>query len=114
MLFRINLSSKLPNSTYMEVTCIVMSFYLCCVFFSFEAHRKLVNGPILNYLYIFPILAVNTVTGNSISTSYHSGLSPQFMSLSSKIRAKYDWFWLDAFRLPRSISCIFRGRRFKG
>lgn len=28
----------------MEVSYRVMSLYLCCVFFSFEAHRKLVNG----------------------------------------------------------------------
>lgn len=54
VLFRINLLSKLPNSTYMELTYIVMSFYLCCVFFSFETHRKLVNGANFELFIHFP------------------------------------------------------------
>ena len=38
----------------MEVTCIVMILYLCCVFFSFEAHRKLVNGADFELFIHFP------------------------------------------------------------
>lgn len=82
----------------MEVTYIVMSFYLCCVFFSLGAHHKVVKVLILKYSYIFPVLAVNTATGNSISISYHSGLLPQFMFLSSKIGANtvgFGWIRLS-------------------
>ena len=53
--------------------------------------------PILNYLYICPILPVNTATGNSISISCHSGLSSQFGFLSSKIRANTVGFgWMHS------------------
>lgn len=70
--------------------------------------------PILNYLYIFPVLAVNTVTGNSISISYHSGLSPQFMFLSSKIRANTVGFgWMHS-SFPGRFLVFLGGGALKG
>lgn len=102
----------------MEVTYIVMSFYLCCVFFSLGAHHKVVKVLVLKYSYISPVLAVNTVTGNSISISYHSGLSSQFGFLSPlslvEDQGEYSWLRLDTFKLTQSIPRVFRGRRFKG
>lgn len=38
----------------MEVSYRMVSLYLCCVFFSFEAHRKLVNGANLELFIHFP------------------------------------------------------------
>ena len=98
VLFRINLLSKLPNSTYMEVTYIVMSFYLCCVFFSFETHRKLVNGANFELFIHFPC-----------SCCQYSRRFP-----SSKIRANTVGFgWIHS-SFPGRFPAFLGGGALKG
>lgn len=98
----------------MEVTYIVMSFYLCCVFFSFGAHRKLVNGANFELFIHF-----------SYSCCQYCNRQFYINILSFRLivlihvplvvdQGEYGWFRLDVFKLPQSISCVFRGRRFKG
>lgn len=98
----------------MEVTCIVMSLYLCCVFFSLRAQRKLVNGANFELFIHFPCSCcqycnrqfyINILSFRLIASIYVPLVEDQ---------GEYGWFRLDAFKLSRSISCVFRGRRFKG
>lgn len=98
----------------MEVTCIVMILYLCCVFFSFEAHRKLVNGTNFELFIHFSYSCcqycnrqfhINILSFRLIASIYVPFVEDQ---------SEYGWFRLDASRLPRLISCVFRERRFKG
>lgn len=91
-----------------------MSFYLCCVFFSFEAHRKLVNGAnfeiYIQLVYSFCQYYNRQFYINILSFRLIASIYVPLV----KDKGEYDWFWLDAFKLSRSISCVFRGRRFKG
>ena len=98
----------------MEVTYIVMSLYLCCVFFSFETHRKLVNGANFELFIHFPYSScqycnrqfyINILSFRLIASIYVPLVEDQ---------GEYGWFRLDAFKLLRSIPRVFRGRRFKG
>lgn len=100
----------------MEVSYRVMSLYLYYVFFSFGAHRKLVNGADFELFIHFPYSCCQYCNRQF----YINILSFRLIVLIRVPLAlvvdqgEYGWFRLDAFKLLQSIPRVFRGRRFKG
>lgn len=98
----------------MEVAYIVMSFYLCCVSFSFRAQRKLVNGADFELFIHFPCSSCQYCNRQFYINILSFRLIASIYIPLVKDQGEYGWFRLDAFKLLRSIPRVFRGRRFKG